>query len=140
MRTLHRTLSLVALALVLSACATHSTVQEPIQAPAPSVVGPGPTIKAPRCVAGNGHVVRLAQVDPANDPGSAMHGGVLGSVLDGPADKNADSTHAGSGPGHDIYVQMDDGRKLIVNQRDLGGIGMGSRVAVDADCRARPIR
>ena len=138
MRRLHRRLFVVALALALSACATRSTVQEPIQAPAPAVVGPGPSNAMPRCVAGKGLVVRMAAVDPANDPASAMNGGILGSVLGG--DKPAHPAATGNGPSHDIYVQMDDGRKLIVSQRELGGIGQGSRVAVDEGCRARLLR
>ena len=134
MRMDRRALVLSALALGLAACATHPVAREPIAAPPAPVVSPsGPTTKAPRCVAGNGQVVRLTQVDAAG----TMQGGVLGSVLDAPTDKSPGTTHAS---GHDIYVQMDDGRKLIVNQRDLGGIGMGSRVAVDAECRARLLR
>jgi outer membrane lipoprotein SlyB len=40
---------------------------------------------------------------------------------------------------YDIYVRLDDGRKLIVNQRDLGSIRVSSYVSVNG-CKATLIR
>lgn len=129
-----------AFALLLAACATQTSVREPMPAPGPVITPAAPghaPNAAPRCAAGSGHVVRVTNLGPGQDGTGAMGGGVLGGVLG----TNDQAAHpATSGAGHDIYVQMDDGRKLIVAQRELGGIAVGSRVSVDATCRASLLR
>ena len=60
----------------------------------------------------------------------AVGGAVVGNEIE--KDNNA----AGS---FDIYVRMDDGRRLILNQRELGGIREGSYVDVEGN-RAHLIR
>ena len=125
---------LVAATLVLSACATA-----PEQRPEPGPVVRPPATSPPGapkgCAPGDGRVVRLTDKTTAD----TMNGGVLGGVLADNANGSGGQAHApGAAGGHDIYVQMDDGRKLIVNQRDLGGIAVGVKVSIDAACRARP--
>lgn len=78
-------------------------------------------------------MVRIVDRGGAKAASQALQGGVLGGVL---ADGKPLPTKAATG--YDIYVQMDDGRKLIVNQLDAVGIVVGARVGVDAGCRAHP--
>ncbi|HEY2344977.1 MAG TPA: hypothetical protein VGH80_03730 [Xanthomonadaceae bacterium] len=145
MRGHRRSFVVAALVLALAACATNSTVREPMPAPGTTVIVPpnaghGAPNPASRCIAGDGRVVRLTNPD-GHDAAGTMSGGVLGGVLGNATnEQDAHPSAGGNGPGHDLYVQMDDGRKLIVSQRELGGIGMGSRVSVDANCRARLVR
>lgn len=80
--------------------------------------------------------MRIVDRDNAKAARQALQGGVLGGVL---ADGKP-ATAAKAASGIDIYVQTDDGRKLIVNQRDADDIAVGARVAVDAGCRAHPLR
>ena len=57
-------------------------------------------------------------------------GVVGGAVVGNEIEKNS------NGSSFDVYVRMDDGRRLILNQRDLGGIREGSHVQVEGN-RAR---
>ncbi|MBS0195112.1 MAG: hypothetical protein JSR34_12825 [Proteobacteria bacterium] len=128
----------VVLALALAGCATKVPrpypPAGPVIAPATSPSSPpAPAIPStPRCAPGTGVVVRLSA--DAQAAGSTMGGGVIGGVLAN--DSKSTSAHPATDGGRDIYVQMDDGRKLIVHQRDLTGIAVGTRVGVDASCRA----
>lgn len=139
--------SLVAVALLaLAGCATQAPYRTSSEINVPATTAPAatatpstpsPSTNGARCVAGSGVVVRVG-----NDAQAAamMQGGVLGGVLadDGKGAGSQAATPASGG--HDIYVRMDDGRKLIVNQHDIGGIAAGTRVAIDASCRARVAR
>jgi outer membrane lipoprotein SlyB len=60
--------------------------------------------------------------------------GVVGGVLGNQVGQDGNKVAA-----YDIYVRLDDGRKLIVNQRDLGSIRLSSYVSVDG-CKATLIR
>lgn len=138
---------LVAVALLaLAGCATQAPYRTSSEINVPATTAPAATAtpstpsastNGARCVAGSGVVVRVG-----NDAQAAamMQGGVLGGVLadDGKGAGSQAATPASGG--HDIYVRMDDGRKLIVNQHDIGGIAAGTRVAIDASCRARVAR
>lgn len=139
---------LVAIALLtLAGCATQAPYRTSSEINVPTTTAPAstttPTTPSPstngaRCVAGSGVVVRVG--GDAQAAATMMQGGVLGGVL-GDAGKGAGSQPTGASTGgHDIYVRMDDGRKLIVNQRDLDGIVAGARVDIDATCRARVAR
>ncbi|MBS0457747.1 MAG: hypothetical protein JSS44_10510 [Proteobacteria bacterium] len=134
-----RASALVALGLLLAACASRES--RPYRPPAVPGEAPSPASQqtspkpapAQRCAPGDGAVVRIVDRGGAKAASQALQGGVLAGVLsDGkpPATKSA--------VGFDIYVQMDDGRKVIVNQRDVDGIAVGARVGVDAGCRAHP--
>lgn len=75
----------------------------------------------------------------------AIIGGVLGNQVGGGSGRRAATAAgaiAGGVAGHqiereinagarfDLFVRMDDGRRIVVSQRDLGGIRQGSRVEV----------
>lgn len=139
---------LVAVALLaLAGCATQAPYRTSPQINPPATTAPAatatpttpnPSTNGARCVAGSGVVVRVGS--DAHTATAMMQGGVLGGVLadDGKGAGSQAATPASGG--HDIYVRMDDGRKLIVNQHDIGGIAAGTRVAIDASCRARVAR
>lgn len=139
--------SLVAVALLaLAGCATQAPYRTSSEINVPATTAPAatatpstpsPSTNGARCVAGSGVVVRVGNYAQA---AAMMQGGVLGGVLadDGKGAGSQAATPASGG--HDIYVRMDDGRKLIVNQHDIGGIAAGTRVAIDASCRARVAR
>lgn len=55
-------------------------------------------------------------------------GAVAGGVAGHQIEKNVNAA-----PEYDLYVRMDDGRRIVVNQRDLRGIREGSRVRVSGD-------
>lgn len=57
----------------------------------------------------------------------AIAGGVVGNELE------KDSRSA---PRYELFIQMDDGRRIVVNQQDLNGIRQGSYVRVSGN-RAR---
>lgn len=79
-------------------------------------------------------------------------GGVLGNQVGGGRGRTA-ATAAGAvggavagnrieqgqnlAPTYDIFIQMDDGRRLVVNQRDLAGIRVGSSVEITGTGNAR---
>ena len=107
-----------------------------------------------------GTVDRIEQIsgDRHSTGTGAVLGGVIGGVLGNQVGKGNGKTAAtvvgvvaGAAVGNevekdnngattfDIYVRMDDGRRLIVNQRDPGGIREGSYVSVEGG-KARLIR
>ncbi len=149
-----RLLSAAALTLALSACATG-----------PGYYGPGPGYGPPpgryvaRCES-CGRVERIEQIygQHRSSGAGAVVGGIVGGVLGntvGKGDGRTAATVVGAVGGavvgneieknnngattFDIYVRMDDGRRLIVNQRDPYGIREGSYVSIEAG-RARLIR
>jgi outer membrane lipoprotein SlyB len=136
------------LTLALSACATG-----PNYGQGPGYYGPPPPPGgyATRCQS-CGHVDRIEQIvgQHTSDGTGAVIGGIIGGVLGnsiGRGSGRAAATAVGVVGGavvgdniqkdnngatsFDIYVHMDDGRKLILNQRDPGGIQQGSYVSVD---------
>ncbi len=131
-----RSTLVMALALTLAACATHAPQpQEPLTGgrtfPAPS--GPAPAQTHARCTAGIGEVVRIVDLGASASAAASPQGGVLAGVLG----QDAAPNHHGSG--HDLYLKMDDGRRLIANQQRIDGIAVGNRVMIDADCRAHAL-
>jgi outer membrane lipoprotein SlyB len=145
-----RLISAAAMAIALSACAT----------------GPGhdrssggyDNSSANQCRT-CGTVDRIEQIhgDRHSTGTGAVLGGVVGGVLGNQVGKGNGKTAATvvgvvagaavgneieknqNGSSFDIYVRMDDGRRLILNQRDLGGIEAGSYVSVENN-RARLVR
>ena len=152
-----RLLAAAALTLALSACATG-----------PGYYGPGPGYYGPppppgayntRCMS-CGRVDRIEQVygNRGTSGTGAVVGGIVGGVLGntvGKGDGRTAATVVGAVGGavvgneieksnnaagsFDIYVRMDDGRRLILNQRELGGIREGSYVDIEGN-RAHLIR
>jgi len=139
-----RTLSAAALALSLAACASS-----------PSHYDNGPAYGGPsnypaRC-ANCGTVERIEHVygNSHTSGGGAIIGGIVGGVLGNTVGKgdgrkaatvvgvvggavagNAIEKHENQEGTFDVFVRMDNGQKLILNQRDLGGIREGSYVEV----------
>ena len=133
------------MALTLSACATgpgYYQSSDPGYAPHDRYVA--------QC-ANCGRVERIEQFrgDRHTTGGGALVGGILGGVLGSTVGKGDGRTAAtvvgavggavvgneveknNNSGGFDIYVRMDNGRKLVVTQRNLGPIREGSYVAVD---------
>lgn len=152
-----RLISAAALSLVLSACATGPGYYD--RGPGPGYGPPPPGAYNTRCVS-CGRVERIEQVygDRRTSGTGAVVGGIVGGVLGntvGKGDGRTAATVVGAVGGavvgneieknnnaagsFDIYVRMDNGRRLILNQRDLGGIREGSYVDVEGN-RARLIR
>lgn len=52
-------------------------------------------------------------------------GAIAGAVAGNELEKNVQAA-----PTYDVFIRMDDGRRIVVNQRDLGGIRTGSYVRV----------
>ena len=139
-----RALSAIALALSLGACATN-----------PGYYDNGPAYGGPnnypaRC-ANCGTVERIEHVYGTSHTSGAgaVIGGVVGGVLGNQIGKgngktaatvagavggavagNAIEKHENQEGSFDVYVRMDNGQKLILNQRDLGNIHEGSYVEV----------
>lgn len=133
--------------LALAGCATQGSYRTASEANAPAMPPPAPATTATtpvpattgtRCVAGIGVVARMAA--DAGAASTMLQGGVLGGVLGDDGAKSGSAPATTTPPAHDIYVRMDDGRKLILSQHDIDGIVAGARVSVDASCRARPLR
>lgn len=142
-----RALIIATLALFLAACATgggYGYGQRPYD---------GGYARCYDC----GTVERIEEVRGARQASGAgaVLGGVIGGVLgnqvgSGSGRKAATAAGAIGGavagheveknvqaaPAYDIFIRMDDGRRIVVNQRDLGGIRVGSYVRVDGG-RAR---
>ena len=143
-----RTLVAASLALGLAACAT-----------VPSHYSDGPAYGGPnnvQCV-NCGMVERIEHVygnDRTTGTGAVI-GGVIGGVLGNTVGKGNGKTaatvvgmvggavagtaiekHENQEGSFDLYVHMDNGQKLILNQRDLGSIRVGSYVEV-SNGRAR---
>lgn len=139
-----RTLSAAALALSLAACASSPNHYD--NGPAYG----GPSNYPARC-ANCGTVERIEQVygNSHTSGGGAIIGGIVGGVLGSTVGKgdgrkaatvvgvvggavagNAIEKHENQEGTFDVFVRMDNGQKLILNQRDLGGIREGSYVEV----------
>lgn len=93
--------------------------------------------------------IREVYGDGGTTGGGAVLGGVVGAVAGnqvgggsgrtaatvagaaaGAYAGNAIERNRNQAPTYDIYVRMDDGRRVVINQRDLGGIRSGSYVEV----------
>ncbi|ODU43795.1 glycine zipper 2TM domain-containing protein [uncultured Aquimonas sp.] len=139
-----RLLFSTALILLLAACAS------------PSYRGYGPNDGYARCY-DCGRVERIDRVygERQSSGGGAVLGGIVGGVLGnqvGGGSGRTAATVAGAIAGgvvgnelekdrasaarYELYVLMDDGRRIIVNQPDLDGIREGSYVRV-SNRRAR---
>lgn len=57
---------------------------------------------------------------------ATVAGAVVGGVVGNNIERNANE-----GSRYDIHVQMDNGRRVIVSQRDLDGVREGSYVRID---------
>jgi len=151
-----RLLATAALTLALSACATGPGYYGP--GPGPGY-GPPPGAYNTRCMS-CGRVERIERVygDRRTSGTGAVVGGIVGGVLGntvGKGDGRTAATVVGAVGGavvgneieksnnaagsFDIYVRMDNGRRLIINQREIGGIREGSYVDVEGN-RAHLIR
>lgn len=136
-----RILFVSALAMILSACASG---------PQRSYGAPGGYAYCQQC----GVVERIEGVHGerrASGGGAvagAIVGGVLGNQVGGGSGRRAATAAgaiAGGVAGHqierevsaaatyDVFIRMDDGRRIVVNQRDLRGIREGSRVQVSGN-------
>jgi outer membrane lipoprotein SlyB len=143
-----RFLAAIALTLILAACASTPRYNYEITSGNPT--------NYPAC-ANCGIVERTEHVYGSNRTTGtgAVIGGVIGGVLGNTVGKGNGKTAAtvvgvvgGAVAGNaieksenqegsfDIYVHMDNGQKLILNQRDLGSIRVGSYVEV-SNGRAR---
>ena len=150
-----RLLSIASLGMLLAACASGPTrVAEPYGAP-PPVAATDYGVRCHAC----GRVVRIDLIpgDRRTDGTGAVIGGIVGGVLGNQVGKGNGKTAAtvggvvvgavvgnevqknANGPSYDIRVQMDDGRRLIVNQHEIGGIAVGAYVDI-YDNRAHLVR
>lgn len=64
---------------------------------------------------------------------ATVAGAVAGGVAGHQIEKNARGA-----PTYDVFVTMDDGRRLVLTQRDIYSLREGSRVRVSGNC-ARPL-
>lgn len=140
-----RLICTAALTLALSACATGPGYYGP--PPPPPGYNGGYAVRCPTC----GRVERIEQVrgERRSDGTGAVIGGIVGGVLGNTVGKGNGRTAAtvvgavgGAVVGDqiekdnnaqgsfDIYVRMEDGRRMIFNQRDLEGVREGSHVDV----------
>ncbi len=147
-----RLIPAVALTIALSACATSPSYNGPPQ-------GNYENSYSTRCES-CGRVERIEQIygQRHSSGAGAVIGGIVGGVLgnqvgkgDGRKAATVVGVVAGAAVGNevekdnngattfDIYVHMDDGRRLIINQRDPAGIREGSYVSIEGG-RARLIR
>ena len=139
-----RVFSAIALALSLAACATGPGYYD--NGPAYG----GPSNYPARC-ANCGTVERIEHVygNSHTSGAGAVIGGIVGGVLGSTVGKgdgrkaatvvgvvggavagNAIEKHENQEGSFDVYVRMDNGQKLILNQRDIGNIRAGSYVDV----------
>lgn len=143
-----RILATLVLCAGLAACATT---------PPYGTYGPsGERVQCPSC----GTVERIERVYGGKSYASgggallgAIIGGALGSTV-GDGDGQRAATAAGAiagglignevekdanrGPWYEVFVALDDGRRVIVRQRELGPLRDGTRVYVDGG-RAQPL-
>lgn len=143
-----RTASVLALALGLGACATGGYDRGYDRGYGGSA--PGGYAYCQQC----GVVERIEQYygQRRADGGGAVAGAIIGGVLgnqvgsgSGRAAATAAGAIAGGVAGHnveknvrdgaryDVFVRMDDGRRIVLTQRDLRGIREGSRVRVSGN-------
>lgn len=146
-----RILFAAALACTLAACATNGGY-----AYGPPVGNPRQDVRCYDC----GTVDRIVTVygDSSTRGGGALLGGIVGGVLGnqvGKGDGRTAATVAGavggavlgnqieknakSAPTYDVYIHMDNGDKIVINQRDASRIGVGSYVRVSNN-RVLPLR
>ena len=136
-----RTLAAITLTLILAACAStrhydYVTSGNPTNYPACANCG---TVERIEHVYGNNHTTGTGAVI------GGVVGGVLGNtvgkgngrtaatvvgVVGGAVAGNAIEKHENQEGSFDVYVRMDNGQKLILNQRDIGSIRAGSYVDV----------
>ena len=142
-----RLLTTVLLTLTLAACATDSGYRDDSrygyreQAPLGDDVA-----RCNRC----GTVDRIERYagDVRTSGAGAVTGAIVGGAIGnqvGSGDGRKAATVAGAVVGgiagneierdarastYDLYISMDDGRRVVVSQRDLNGIGEGSRVEI----------
>lgn len=137
--TMQRLLLIVAIAVLAVGCASSY--------PARSYYGP-PADGYARC-ANCGVVERVERVygQAESSGGGAVVGGIIGGVLGnqvgsgsgrraatvagaiaGGVVGNEMERNANAAPTYELFVRMDDGRRLVVSQRTLDGIRQGSYV------------
>ncbi|TXK65641.1 glycine zipper 2TM domain-containing protein [Alkalisalibacterium limincola] len=143
-------LILIALAsLFLAACATGPTGGYGGPGYSQGGYHGGGQVRCNNC--GTVEDIRETYGDGRTSGGGAVLGGVVGAVagnqVGGGSGRTA-ATVAGAAAGamvgntvernrnqaptYDIYVRMDDGRRVVINQRDLGAIRVGSYVETTA--------
>lgn len=59
---------------------------------------------------------------------ATVAGAIAGGVAGNQIEKNTNAA-----PTYDLFVRMDDGRRIVLNQRDLHGIREGSRIRVSGN-------
>lgn len=65
---------------------------------------------------------------------ATVAGAVIGGAIGNEAERNS-----ASAPWYELYLRMDDGRRIVASQRDLNGIREGSYVRISSG-RAYPVR
>lgn len=132
-----------AFVLILGACASNGYYRD-------RGIAPGGYAYCQDC----GVVERIEQVygERRASGGGAVAGAIIGGVLgnqvgSGSGRKAATAAGAIAGgvagheieknvnaaPRYDLFIRMDDGRRIVVTQRDLRGIREGSQVRVSGD-------
>jgi outer membrane lipoprotein SlyB len=110
----------IAAALALAACAS-APVGTPVVTSGPAQRPPVAGVPAAPTACGDcGTVVHIETV-AASKPSGPVLGGIVGGVAGRPV------------PGqltHNVYVRMDDGRKVVVRRDELGGLRENQRVRV----------
>ncbi len=56
---------------------------------------------------------------------ATMAGAIAGGAVGNSAERNANSA-----PWYELYVRMDDGRRIVVSQRDLNGVREGAYIRI----------
>lgn len=142
-----RILSVCALALTLSACASSGGYSQQSYPPDDYRQGDSRNARCDQC----GVVERIERVSGQRTSSGtgAVLGGIVGGVLGnqvGSGDGKTAATVAGAvaggvagneiekrnnaAPSFELYIRLDDGRRVVVNQRDLSGIREGAYVSV----------
>ncbi|MGY6518945.1 MAG: glycine zipper 2TM domain-containing protein [Lysobacteraceae bacterium] len=136
---------IAASSLALAACATGPGYQSGGYGPAHGQGG-----SYARCAnCGTVEDIREVRGDGQSSGGGAVLGGIVGGVLGnqvGGGSGRTAATVAGAAAGavagnrveqnqnlaptYDVFVRMDDGRRIVVNQRRLEGVRVGSYVQV----------
>lgn len=114
-------LLVLASALVLAACASAPGVTPKPDAP-PSPTRPAiPTQPSrPAACADCGTIVHIETVAAGKAQGAVL-GGIVGSVASKPVSGDLD---------YNVHVRLDDGRRVVVRQEEIGGLRQNSRVRV----------
>ena len=124
---------LAALALLALAACTTTPPRQPAAEPDPEQPEPARPSPAPAPAACTtcGRIERIDVITGASTakPQSAVLGGVVGGVLSKPTTATADT---GGSRSYRLVVLLDNGRRLILTQRQLAaGTKPGVRVRVD---------